>query len=184
MCYYISRVKIFKGGLIMKKIIMLSLLVLSICITWSVKAEIPAQRLASSQKSGIRQTNAIGIKQVTQSQSTSEATTVKRTTRAIARKQSTTKTTEEETSSAVTSTESSATISTSANNSVLFGKNKMLSIAAWTLIGVGVLFVLIVVLGGKSRRNRRPFQKRTKRYKNRSKYNNYSDRYRSNIKRK
>lgn len=177
----------------MKKFITISLLALSLCATGFVRARIPMQESTSVQGSEPQKTSAESKKE-TQSQSQSkshsssaETTTKRSTTREVTRRQSTTeatKATEEEATTTITSTKPSTTTSTSGNNSVLFGKNKMLSIVAWSLIGIGVLFVLIVVLGGKSRRNRRPFQKSTKRYKNKTKYNNYSDRYRSNIKRK
>lgn len=191
MCYYINRIKIFKDGLIMKKIIMISLLALSLCMTNPVVVGVSIQESVTVQKSESQQSSvqstSHGVSSRSQSISTSASTTRRNTTREVTRMQSTTEaveTTEQATSTSITSTEPSTTTTASENNSVLFGKNKMLSIVAWSLIGIGILFVLIVVLGGKSRRNQGPFQKSTKRYKNKSKYNNYSDKYRSNIKRK
>lgn len=164
----------------MKRMITLTLLALSLCFMVSVRAVNPIRESEAPQKS---ETQKATVSESTSAPSTKAATTTKSTTR-VTTKRRTTTAEEETTSTTITSTESSTTTSTSANNSVLFGKNKMLAIAAWTLIGIGVLVVLIVVLGGKSRRHRRPFQKSTKRYKNKSKYVNYSDRYRTNIKRK
>lgn len=124
---------------------------------------------------------------------TTESTTAATTTtqRSTTRRNNTTTTTESTTTEPTTAASETTTLSSETTviensnqkDKTVLKKDTLLSIVSWGFIGLGVIFVLLVVLSGK-RRSNSGFQKGTNRYKNKSRYSSYSNKYRSNIKRK
>lgn len=127
----------------------------------------------------------------TESTTAATTTTQRSTTRSTTRRNNTTTTTESTTTEPTTAASETTTLSSETTviensnqkDKTVLKKDTLLSIVSWGFIGLGVIFVLLVVFSGK-RRSNSGFQKGTNRYKNKSRYSSYSNKYRSNIKRK